>query len=124
MLSGAGFNAQQIGTLANISESSQDGQRPPPLHSGGAQSDSGINLSSVIEYLDNLSRAESLGIVVKVTDCRLTLNRPIYFCTVLSGLYSLGLFCNSEPVFQRLSQCRISSKYVRCYISLHNLVLI
>jgi hypothetical protein len=59
ILAESGFDAQEIGTLANVGEGGPSGQRPPPPPSGGQQSDSEIDLTSVIDYLDNLSSDES-----------------------------------------------------------------
>jgi hypothetical protein len=60
ILAASGFDAQEIGTLANVGDGGSAGHRPPPP-SGGEQSSSGLDLASVIDYLDSLPDSESLG---------------------------------------------------------------
>jgi hypothetical protein len=57
LLTEAGFDARELGSLAGVGEGNNGpsgGQRPPPQ----GQSDSqGLDLSSVVDYLDNLSES-------------------------------------------------------------------
>lgn len=57
-LAESGFDAREIGSLANVGESQQGGQRPPPPPPN-SDSSGGIDLSSVMEYLDSLSDSDT-----------------------------------------------------------------
>lgn len=54
ILAESGFDAREIGSLAHGAEAGPSGHRPPPP-TVGSQANSGLDLSSVVSYLDELS---------------------------------------------------------------------
>lgn len=59
LLTEAGFDVQELGSLAGAGEGATgaaSGQRPPPPPQGQGESQ-GVDLSSVVDYLDNLSQS-------------------------------------------------------------------
>lgn len=57
MLAASGFDAREIGSMANEGETGPSGQRPPPPPNSSSDN-SELDLSSVIDYLDQLTSAQ------------------------------------------------------------------
>jgi hypothetical protein len=56
LLAESGFDAREIGSLSGAGDNTQEsGQRPPPPPQSSQNSIGGLDLSSVVDYLDGLS---------------------------------------------------------------------
>lgn len=58
-LSASGFDAREIGSLANVGGQGGQAGGPPPPPPSGNNDDASVDLSSIVDYLDDLTSASS-----------------------------------------------------------------